>query len=189
MKSNPLRKKIVFEGKIENNLPLIIRYPDHHDASSTHQYINSLSRERTFVLVQGEYISLKKERDFLKENIRNIHRKKGILLLAFSQKKLIGISDIQMKEKACSHEGILGISVAKEFRGQGVGTILLSTILEEAKLLLPTLKIVTLGVFACNQIARQMYKKHGFIEFGILPKGIHYKNHYIDHVYMYKAIR
>ncbi len=42
---------------------------------------------------------------------------------------------------------------------------------EEAEKNIPQLKIVTLGVFASNLLAKQIYEKFGFKEYGRLPRG------------------
>lgn len=40
---------------------------------------------------------------------------------------------------------------------------------------MPQLRIVTLGIFDSNLIAKSMYEKFGFKEHGRLPKGVLYK--------------
>ena len=61
--------------------------------------------------------------------------------------------------------------------------------LEEAEKNLPELRLVTLGVFEINTLAREMYMKFGFQEYGRLPEGSQYKDQYVDDIYMYKKIR
>ena len=60
---------------------------------------------------------------------------------------------------------------------------------KEALKNIPELRIITLGVFATNDIAMNMYKKFGFVEFGRLPEGVLHRGNYIDHIYMYKRVR
>lgn len=92
-----------------------------------------------------------------------------------------------MKDKAEKHVGTFGITMAKDFRNKGIGTTLMELVLEEAKKL-KDLKIITLGVFGNNPIAKNLYKKLGFVEYGYLPKGIVHKGKFVDHIYMYKEI-
>lgn len=94
-----------------------------------------------------------------------------------------------MKDKTESHEGVFGLSVASEFRGEGIGSLVMKLTLEEALKNMLELKIITLGVFSNNSLAMDIYKKFGFIEYGRLPKGVLHRGQYVDHIYMYKNVR
>lgn len=181
--------KVVFEGSSSKGSKIIIRYPAKDDVGQMRDYINTLSKEQTFIRFQGEKVSLGHETKYLNDQIKRIIKKTTVELFVFCNNKLIGISSIDMKDKTESHEGVFGLSIAKEYRGEGIGTILMKIVLEEAERHMPQLKIVTLGIFDGNLIAKDMYEKFGFKEYGRLPKGILYKGKYIDHIYMYKNIR
>lgn len=181
--------KIVYQGKTKSGLDIIIRYPLFSDAKKMMEYINILSDERTFVRFQGEHMTLEQESEFLHSQIIKISEHKSILLLVFSKQTLIGISGIDAGDKTDRHVGLFHISVAKDFRGQGVGKILMEKTEKEAIENLPGIEILSLGVFACNVKAREMYKKFGYIEEGILPNGIKLENGYDDHIYMYKNVK
>ena len=181
--------KIVFEGETEKGKHIIIRYPTRNDAKAMWEYINLLSKEQTFITYQGEGISLEEETDYLKKMLEKIEKKKAIQLFVFLDDKLIGISDIEMEVKTSAHEGVLGISIAKEYRGEGIGNTLMESMINEGIKNLPQLRIITLGVFGNNPLAMGMYKKFGLKEFGKLPEGIFYKGQYVDHIYMYKKVR
>lgn len=180
--------KIVFEGKSEKGTPIIFRYPTRDDTQVMWEYINTLSKEQTFILFQGEEITFEYEAKFLQELLVKIENKKSIHLHVFVNTKLIGISGIDMKDRASAHEGVLGITIAKEYRNEGIGKKFMEVTLEEAKKNLPQLKIVTLGVFGNNTLAYEMYQKFGFKEYGRLPQGILHKGKYVDHIYMYKNL-
>lgn len=182
-------RKIVFEGKTKKGTSIVIRYPNQEDAQEMCDYINTLSLEQTFIAFQGEQNTLESETKYLNELLEKIEKRKAVLLLVFCDGKLIGNSGIDLRDKAMSHEGVFGISIAKDFRGEGIGKILMTHVLEEAEKNLPELKIITLGVFSDNDLAYEMYEKFGFKEFGRLPKGIKHKKEYVDHIYMYKNVR
>jgi len=179
---------VVFEGKSEKGNKIVIRYPTKDDAKLMWEYINQLSKEQTFITYQGEEITPQEETEHLKKVLENIEKKKSVQLLVFFDNKLIGISGIETKDRVSAHQGIFGISIAKEYRGEGVGTKLMELLIDEAIKNLPQLRIITLGVFESNRLAMGMYKKFGFKKFGTLPEGILYKGKYIDHVYMYKNV-
>jgi ribosomal protein S18 acetylase RimI-like enzyme len=177
---------IVYQGKTVTDLDVIIRYPVRTDLGQLHLFINRLSKEQTYIRFQGEEISLKDEKMYLNSLLNKIKTKKAISLLAFHQNELIGSTDIVMQEKVENHIGIFGIVVARLFRNRGVGRILMEKILNEAEKNLQDLKTITLGVFSSNNIARSMYKKFGFKEFGKLPRGLKYRGKLEDHFYMYR---
>ena len=184
-----MNQKIIFQGKTKKGLPVIIRYPSSDDLSVMHQYINMLSKEQTYIPYQGQEITLAEEKKFLDRQLEKIGKNKAVLLLVFSKGKLIGISGIDMKDRVSAHEGVFGISVSKVYRGQGVGNLFMQTVIDEAIRQLPQLKIITLGVFANNSLAKQIYEKFGFIKSGVTPKGILHHGQYVDHIYMYKFVR
>lgn len=182
-------KSIVYQGKTNDGRPLIIRYPQEGDAQILRDYINTLSSEQSFIRFQGEQVSIEFETKYLHEQLEKIEKKMAVLLFAFVDSVLIGNSGIEMKDRVEAHEGVFGISIAKNCRGQGIGKLLMQTVLEEAIKQIPQLKIVTLSVFANNKNAYQMYKNFGFVEYGMLPKGIICKGEYIDHIYLYKNVK
>lgn len=182
-----MNKDVVLQKTLEGE-NLAIRYPKDGDAQSMLQYINTLFKEKTFIRFQGEQLTLKEESKYLKDQLEKIKRNKAVQLLVFVNDKLVGVSEITMKDKVEKHIGVFGISIAKEFRGKGVGKLLMDTVLKEASTNLTQLKMVTLDVFANNSLAVSMYEKYGFIKYGKLPKGIIYKNKYVDDVLMYKLV-
>jgi len=167
---------------------VLIRYPKPSDIQAMCDYINSLSQEQTFIRFQGEKISLEEETAYLNSQLEKIKKKRAVLLLAFVGDELVGVSGIDLRDKIESHEGIFGISIAKDHRGQGIGKMLMQETLTAATKELTDLKIITLGVFANNNLALKMYQQFGFKEYGRLPGGVKYKNSYVDHVFMYREV-
>lgn len=181
--------KIVFEGLSKKGSKILIRYPAANDASAMYEYINTLSKEQTFIRFQGEKVSLADEIKYLKSQLKRINKKQTVQLFVVHDNKIIGICAVDMKDKTESHEGRFGLSIGKEFRGEGVGSLLMQLTLEESLKNMSQLKIITLGVFSNNSLAMNMYKKFGFIEYGRLPKGVFHRGQYVDHVYMYKNVK
>lgn len=181
--------KIVFEGQTEEGKKFIIRYPQESDAQAMTDYINALSKERTFIRFQGEIITLKEETEFLQNIMNAIENKRGVYLLAACEGEQIGISGIDMQDRVYDHVGIFGISISKKHRGSGIGKTLMDNVLKEAGRYIPSLRIIILSVFGNNPVAQEMYKKFGFTEYGRLPGGILHNNQYVDHIYMYKKIK
>lgn len=181
--------QIVFDGKTSKGLPILIRYPQESDLEDLLEYINILSHEKTFINFQGEKISFLEEKKFLKEVLSKMKKSKQVFLLAYSGNKLIGDSDLELKEKVEKHVGSFGIAVLKDFRTKGVGTLLMEKVIEEAVKNLTGLKIIELWTFGNNSIAKKVYEKFGFKEYGRLPLGVKHKNIFVDRVHMYKEIQ
>ena len=179
--------KVIQEGVTPRG-DFLIRYPAPGDAPAMCAYINALSREQTFILFQGEEISLEAEEAYLARQLQSIARHEVVQLLAVAESQVIGVSAVGMKNRVESHVGGLGISVAREWRGMGIGSALMQAVLEEAQAHLPGLEIVTLSVFSNNETAIRMYRRFGFQEFGRLPKGIRHRGQYVDHIYMYRDV-
>lgn len=179
--------QIVYQGITASGKSLLIRYLDKGDTQILLDYINTLSKEQTFVRFQGEQLTLEEEQKFVDKNLKGIEEETTVQLLTFSDGKLIGVSGVYMLDKVERHIGTFGISLAVEFRSEGIGKILMEKVLEEAKNL-KGIKIITLTMFGTNEIAKKLYEKMGFREYGRLPKGITYKGNFVDYVYMYKNL-
>ena len=180
--------RILYKGKTKKGREILVRYPKKDDTILLLNYFNTLSKERTFIRFQGEELTLKEEKKYMRDLLKKMKKNRAVKLLAFIGDKLVGVSDIKLQDKVELHVGVFGITVAKEFRKEGIGKLLMNLAFEEAKKNLKDLRIVKLGVFANNPIAKIMYEKFGFIVYGNLPEGIKHKSKYINHIYMFKKI-
>jgi ribosomal protein S18 acetylase RimI-like enzyme len=180
--------KIIHRGKTKTGKEIIVRYPQPGDEQEMCRYINELSREKTFVRFQGEEVLLKDELEYLNAQLRKVEAKKAITLLVFTDNKLIAISDINMLDKTEKHLGLFAISVAKDFRGEGIGKLLIELIIKEAQKEIADLKIVTLDVYQKNSIAQNLYTESGFVKYGILPNGVIRNDLLEDRILMYKNV-
>jgi RimJ/RimL family protein N-acetyltransferase len=167
---------------------ITIRCLQRKDLEQLHNFINTISQEKTFSLFQGEYISFKEEQDFLEQTLENIKQHEEVFLVMYCDHKLIGIASLEKLELAQQHLAKLGILIEREFRGSGLGKLLLKSLFKQAKKDL-NLKIVTAEVFSNNIPAINLYQKMGFKEYGKLPKGLKYRGKYQDCLLMYKVFK
>jgi ribosomal protein S18 acetylase RimI-like enzyme len=181
--------QIVYQGKTKTGKQIIVRYPKEGDEKEMCRYINELSKEKTFVRFQGEEILLENEANYLVAQLERIKAKTAMTLFVFEGDKLIAIADINMLDKTEKHLGVLALSVAKNFRGEGIGKLLMDLLLKEAEKELSDLKIITLDVYQANVIAQKLYKELGFVEYGMLPNGVSRNNTFEDRILMYKNLR
>ncbi|MFA6361837.1 MAG: GNAT family N-acetyltransferase, partial [Candidatus Shapirobacteria bacterium] len=112
-----------------------------------------------------------------------------VIIGAFVEKEVIGIGDISLGYGATNHVGDFGITVAKKFRGEGIGKKLMELVIQKSIENIKDLKIITLEVFGNNPIAQNLYKKMGFIEYGRLPGGLKRQGEFVDEILMYKKIK
>lgn len=91
--------------------------------------------------------------------------------------------------KRLAHHGVLHMSVRAEFRGKGIGTSLLQSLIDWAKDN-PVIEKLTLAVFVTNQPAISLYEKMGFLEEGHRVREIKVgEEKYIDDILMYKFVQ
>lgn len=180
--------KIIYQGKTKTEKDVFIRYPEMGDLEKLLNFINEISDERTFIRYQGEHETLESEKKWLEGRLKEIENKKTVHLLAFSENELAGATEIRLRDKTEKHIGVFGITVAKTFRGEGIGKTLMDLIIKEAVRELAELTIITLEVYSTNETAKNLYKKMGFVEYGHLPGGIKRNNKYEDAILMYKNI-
>jgi len=184
--------KEVFEGKTEEGLPVLIRCVKEGDAKALNEYINILSKEQTFISYQGEEIPPEVEKEYIQKLLLKFKNQEAVHLLVFSDEKIIGTSDLHMMDQsrgAIKHNGHFGISILKEYRGKGLGKLLMKLVLDEAIKNLHNLRLITLGVFATNELAIRLYKSFGFIEYGRLPEAFFRNCEWDDEIRMYKKVK
>ncbi len=182
-----LEGTVVFKGTHNGN-DILIRHVRRDDIKRLMDFINILSVEQTYITFQGEQMTLEEEASYINGFVKKAENHGAVKLLVFHGEELIGLADIFMKERSESHIGVFGIMLAKEWRAKGIGKFLMQQTMEEAKKNIPGMKIITLGVFCNNPIARTLYEKMGFVPYGTLPRGLRYKGELVDHLYMYKEV-
>lgn len=90
-----------------------------------------------------------------------------ICLVAVLEEKIVGMASLSRFEGRRSHAGAIGMGVHDEYVGQGLGTRLLSSLLEVADDWW-ALRRVELTVNADNSRAIDLYKRMGFEQEGLL---------------------
>ena len=163
------------------------------DAPSLLAYINALSAERTFILLQGVRLTLAQEQAWLDDRIAERVAGDALTLAIVTDspaggQRVLGIASVVRGGPLRQHVGILGISLAADVRGRGLGGRLLGAILREAERHIDGLRLFQLDVFGTNDVARRLYRRHGFIDYARLPGGIRHADHWVDLVSMYRPV-
>lgn len=148
--------------------------------------------------VLDEQIFMMREHDEAKYNPQNfgneiesyLHSPNHIYLVAEVENKIVGYIEFRNGSlKRTAHSGMFSMFILKEFREDGIGKLLLDSLIDWAEKN-PVIEKLTLAVFSTNERAQQLYKKCGFIEEGRCPKDLKLKDGtYIDSVLMYKFVK
>lgn len=164
-----------------------LMYPRWEHLHQLLEYINTLSAEDTFIRFSGEQLALKDEAEYLASIFVAMEMQRKVYVYCVVDNQLVGVCEVgKMPELQArgQHMARLGITVAKDLRGEGIGEQLTKTTIEEAKQHLEGLRTIILECFATNSVALNLYRKLGFVEVGRIPGYLKHGNEYVDEVQM-----
>jgi RimJ/RimL family protein N-acetyltransferase len=162
---------------------LLIREAEGDDAGAVLAYIDLISRETDFLTFgPGEFsLTREEERDYL-EKCRCAEN--CLYLLALAEGNIVGTLTFQAGTRArVRHAGEFGISVLKAYRGVGIGSVLIDSLLEWARNT-GVIRKINLRVRADNHRAIGLYERKGFVVEGTLRKEIFLDGVYYDNLWM-----
>jgi RimJ/RimL family protein N-acetyltransferase len=167
----------------------VVRSAQPEDAAALLVYIRAVAGETEFFVLEPDEFPAteEEERKWIQDHLDSPGK---LLLLAETAGAIIGnVSFENGPQRRITHRGSLGISVVREWRGQGVGTALLRTLLEWAEAS-PLIEKVGLEVFATNREAIRLYKGLGFVGEGRRLRDIKLgSGQYVDTVGMYRFVK
>lgn len=167
---------------------IIFRQIKLSDLEAIYQWVKEIEKEDTYITLNAaEPVSVKEQKEYLKDLSKKIKQKKAVSLAVFSGKKYLGSCDIVRQGKRQGHIGLFGIALSKECRGQGKGFKLAQEVIKKAKERLGLKKII-LSCFANNQVGLKFYQKLGFKQYGRLPRAEQYQGKFIDSILFYKDL-
>jgi ribosomal protein S18 acetylase RimI-like enzyme len=148
------------------------------DVREFRRFINALTREGTYLLVDKP-ISIIEEKQWLKNQFQAQRKGEQVYLKALVDGHLIG--DCFAKPGFGRNRGNinLGIAIAKNWRGKGIGrALLMELILQSEEKWHP--KNIYLHVVSLNTNARKLYESLGFHIVARLPAWFEYQGKYLD---------
>lgn len=170
--------------KSKSGEDVIIRSADIKDAASILELAKAVINEEIYQLTSSKEfnITLEQEEKWIEAHLNNSEH---IVLVAEMNSKIVGLLNFQNGSRTrIAHTGEFGMSVVKEFRNQGIGFLLLSSLIEWAEKNYIIEKI-NLSVHGNNERAIALYKKLGFEVEGVKKHELKYsENIYIDLVTM-----
>lgn len=161
---------------------VILRYPVKTDFADMYSFACDIGSEDTFVAFDAPPTE-DEEHDFFEKMIREVGEKESIYLMAYVKGAFAGNGRVNRGKGRHRHVGSIGISLRSAYRGEGIGTELMKSLIDEARTL--GLRLLTLTCFETNVPALHMYEKLGFQKAGVTPGAIAFKGQYIGEVHYY----
>jgi len=153
---------------------IVIRHIVEQDAALYLRLLNDVCAEEEFMLRSRFNMTVDEERDF----IRNL-RTPNLFIVAEHSGMLVGwVTLFRHSAPYCQHVVELGMGLKKGFRGIGIGSALMQTILEWVRE--AGIEKVTLTVRASNTVAQRLYEKFGFVREGTRTRQVKHKGQYDD---------
>jgi RimJ/RimL family protein N-acetyltransferase len=159
-----------------DNIAIVLADPAHIERF--HATLDTVAREGIY-LASTEAKPLESLRGFVLSSIE----KRNPIMFAMDDERLVGWCDITRSHTQISaHCGHLGMGVLADYRGQGIGTRLITAALDAAReAVIPR---VELTVYATNLAAIKLYRKAGFVEEGRMRGYALLKGEYVDAIGM-----
>lgn len=166
-----------------DNRTFRVRRARAEDAAAVLRYIEVFFEEPGLGVTYspGEFdMGPEEEKQFIESHLRP----NALLLFAVSGDEVIGSLGFQAGTLARTrHAGVFGVSVAKAWRGTGVGSVLIERLLAWANAH-PEIERIGLEVFATNTRAYELYRRFGFQEEGRRRGAIRLGDQRVDAIQM-----
>jgi len=138
---------------------IVIRPARMFDARAMVDYMDRLIAERLDTISVRTVPTLEDEREWI---LRSEVSERALILLAVHSEEVVGMLDLSAGERPDNrHTGRFGMSVAKRWRGRGVGRTLLAAAVEAAREW-PGFCRIELECVAWNAAGIRLYQSLGF---------------------------
>lgn len=170
--------------KSKNDKVVIIRSAIKTDAEGILKLAKSVIKEEIYQLTSASEfnIDMQNEEKWIDDHFVHLNH---IILVAEIDSQIVGMLNFSNGEKKrTEHTGELGISISHDFRNQGIGALLLTSLIEWATTN-KTIEKICLCVHGNNDRAIALYQKMGFEIEGRRKRDVKYgEDHYVDTIMM-----
>lgn len=163
-------------------MELSIRRATSGDAEAMLEYMRIVGGETDNLSFDGNGLPLsaEQEREFLNGLSAD---ERNVMLVACDGPVLVGTAQLSCFSRRFAHRGELAVSVRKSWWDRGVGSRLLSALIDFAKDS-AKVEVLSLEVRSDNERAISLYRKFGFETFGTYRKFFKIGGAYFDADYM-----
>ncbi|MBP9781175.1 GNAT family N-acetyltransferase [Candidatus Woesebacteria bacterium] len=175
----------------KKNRTVTIRLLTLEDSEQSREYINQISAEDTFIGFSGEQLTADQELDYIKESIASMNEGNSLHLVAEFEGKIVAMCDARRDmslKKRSAHIAQFGLTVTREFRGEGLGEAILKLTIDILPTYITNIRLLKLSTFGPNEVALALYQKLGFQQYGVLSGGIFFHDQFVDHILMSRPL-
>jgi RimJ/RimL family protein N-acetyltransferase len=140
------------------------------------------------VLMPDEFtVTEEQEQEWIRDHLDDPGK---VAIIAEVAGEIVGLIHLNsVPRRRLAHRATLYISIAKRWRGRGVGRVLLQTLIEWAEAH-PVIEKLSLAVLANNDPAIGLYRKCGFVEEGRRVREVKLgPDQYCDDLLMYRFVK
>ena len=125
----------------------------------------------------------RQEAQYIREVLDRVEKDEAVNTIADMGDKIVASGGVARGKYDDTHRhGSLGLTVSQEYRGHGIGSRIIQTLVAESRRL--GLKSIDVEFLAINKSAERVYKRAGFKKAGIIPSKIFRNGEYFDAVIM-----
>lgn len=166
---------------------IVMRSPIADDAPEIHALMAKIYGETEFLHTAADEftISIAEEAAWLKHTEMS---ERDCIIGAWMNEAAVGTVHIRScgSSKRVRHRAMLGICVAKDAWGKGVGSMLMDAAIQTAEA--ANYRQIELEVCADNERAIRLYRQFGFEEYGRRPNGMRRNGQNIEEILMVKLL-
>ncbi len=170
------------EVSLKDGRKVTVRSFTRDDQGKIRKFLNELVKEGALISFD-RYVNPIEEREMARESLEKINRGDMVVWVGEHDTRIIARALAKRGEKREQDNVSLSLYVAKEFRGLGLGTILLRMLISESKKVFRPRNLY-LAAYSNNLPAISLYESEGFVKVGSLPGWSKYQNKYLDEIYM-----
>ena len=160
------------------------------DALGILVHVRQVMDEKIYTLSLSEELPLTEAQEVEWINKTNANPS-SLILVAVHGEEVIGMLDFSPGHRQrIAHTGEFGMGLNAAFREDGIGAVMLTTLIGWAATTHPIIENVSLKVHATNSRAIALYQKFGFVKQGEMVRDLKYApGHYVNTVLMVKFVK